>query len=353
MGRATFIFNKIVDEGVKAIDEFIENAVSEELFLDFKQSSDRGKNTKLSQDDLNNFGVAISGFGNSQGGVIVWGIRCTKKEDGADVAHSKMPIENPKRFKSWLEGCVSGRTLAPHPGVRNHSIEASGGCGYVISLIPKSDWAPHQEIKTLSYYMRAGSSFVKVPHDILSGMFGKRPQPRIIHRYEIKPVSVVEGRRVCIESGIILRNEGIGIARDVYLNANILSFPGAPSELAVFAKDPNIWDSRILYGMAFSAITKNGTKLAPTSFLPVFSLTLLLEPPFEKDFYIYANCGSDGCQTIHFEMKSSKDEIQECYDNLMHKIEANKLGEDDKLEFSRKVLGLDSKCAVSAAHLLA
>lgn len=29
----------------------------------------------------------------------------------------KIKIDNPRRFKSWLEGAVSGLTLPPHPGV--------------------------------------------------------------------------------------------------------------------------------------------------------------------------------------------------------------------------------------------
>lgn len=351
MDRATDIFNKIVENGVKAIDDFIDNADSEELFLDFKQSSDKGENLKLSKNDLSNFGEAISGFGNSQGGVIVWGVRCTKKEDGSDVAHGKMPIVNPTRFRSWLEGCVSGRTLPPHPMVRSHSIDVGNSFGYVISLIPKSNYAPHQEIKTLNYYMRAGSSFVKVPHDILSGMFGRRPQPKIVHVFDCVPAKLEKGK-IVVESRVTLRNEGMGTARDIFFNAYIMDSLGKSSDITVFPRNEKYWFSRFEYDMIFSAITHDGVKLATTSYLPAFSFKVYLEPPFEKDFKIIANCGSDGCQTIHFEMKCSKEVITEAYEALFEKMKKGIASEKDMRAFSTTVLGIDKEGAVSADPII-
>ena len=73
MDRAEDIFNRIVEKGEPAIDDFIVARTSEELFLDFKRSSDNGAGNQLSQDDRNNLAKAISGFGNSESGVIVWG----------------------------------------------------------------------------------------------------------------------------------------------------------------------------------------------------------------------------------------------------------------------------------------
>ena len=71
MGRAEEIFQKLKREGEAAIDEFILSRQSEELFLDFKRSHDGGKGKRLHDRDLNNLAKAISGFGNSEGGVII------------------------------------------------------------------------------------------------------------------------------------------------------------------------------------------------------------------------------------------------------------------------------------------
>jgi len=57
------------------------------------------------------FPKAIGGFGNSEGGVIVWGIDCRNLPALGDIANAKFPIDNPSMFKSWLEGAVSGCTV--------------------------------------------------------------------------------------------------------------------------------------------------------------------------------------------------------------------------------------------------
>jgi hypothetical protein len=54
MGRARDLFNKFEKEGTAAIEEFISEQRSEELFLDFKRSADNGAGDKLHQDDRTN-----------------------------------------------------------------------------------------------------------------------------------------------------------------------------------------------------------------------------------------------------------------------------------------------------------
>ncbi len=73
MGRAEDLYTTLVRDGEAAIDDMIARRQTEELFLDFKRSSDRGAGKRLSPDDRENLARAISGFGNSEGGVIVWG----------------------------------------------------------------------------------------------------------------------------------------------------------------------------------------------------------------------------------------------------------------------------------------
>jgi len=119
MTRAQELFQRLVNEGETAIDELIADRTSEELFLDFKASPDNGAGTKLAHSDREKLAKAISGFGNSEGGVIVWGVDCDRLLHDGDVARAKRPVQNPKRFKSWLEAAVSGCTLPPHEGSRD------------------------------------------------------------------------------------------------------------------------------------------------------------------------------------------------------------------------------------------
>jgi len=63
--------NPLAEGRKSVIYEFIEERYTEELFLDFKRSSNNGRDKKLSQTDRQNMAKAISGFGNSEGGVLV------------------------------------------------------------------------------------------------------------------------------------------------------------------------------------------------------------------------------------------------------------------------------------------
>jgi hypothetical protein len=195
MGRAEDLFEKIRNEGENAIESFIDTQQSEELFLDFKRSADNGSGSKLHNNDRQNLAKAISGFGNSEGGIIVWGIECSRDPKKGDVPCSKVLIQNPKRFLSWLEGAVSGCTIPPHSRVSHIPIESNNesGFGYVVTLIPKSYEAPHQCTRPVQYYIRAGSDFLPAPHAILSGLFGKRPQPFIFHMWSTGPAKLVQG----------------------------------------------------------------------------------------------------------------------------------------------------------------
>lgn len=136
MSRAEDIFQKLIYFGEDAIDEFILNQQTEELFLDFKQAVSVGKNfTTLHRDDRKNLSKAISGFGNSEGGVIIWGVECSRDIEIGDVAKAKVKVKNVHRFLSWLENAISGCTIPSHNKVRNHIISCdANGDGFYSHL---------------------------------------------------------------------------------------------------------------------------------------------------------------------------------------------------------------------------
>lgn len=92
--RADQIFHEILSGCETSLRNYIEEQKSEEHFLDFKRSENCGDSPKLQAHDRNNFAKALSGFANSEGGVLVWGVDCSRQKDGPDVAHELFPIKN-------------------------------------------------------------------------------------------------------------------------------------------------------------------------------------------------------------------------------------------------------------------
>ena len=330
MGRAEDLYERLKDEGEAAIDQMILDRESESFFLDFKRSSDDGAGRKLADADRRNLAKALSGFGNSEGGVIIWGVDCSEahhENDHADVARAKVPIADVDRFKSWLEGAVSGCTVPPHPTVEHLAIKTGEGPpGFVASLIPQSTEMPHQVIissrEQYRYYIRAGSDFVPAPHGVLAGMFGRRPQAQLVYQYLHEPNTIV-GRSLISKRGIRLRNNGPGIAKEPYLQLTVYSKPGPNCTLAIETLGaPEDWQFMSNLGMQYDALAKDHIRIPPGfSHLPM-ALHLELQPPFDKGLKIEGICGCSAGPPKYFTMRSDQQTIERLYYRAIEDIQS-------------------------------
>lgn len=285
MQRAEILFRRFLDGGEKEIDKAIADRESEQLFLDFKRSTDGGRSGRLDDKDRANLAKAISGFGNSEGGVVVWGVDCRDVDGSGDVARMKMPITNPERFKSWLEDAVSKVTLPVHPKVEHGILNSGDGTGFVITHVPKSAFAPHQVQQDGIYYTRSGSSFTRVTHGILQGMFGHPSPAHLSHEWRqlgIQIVPAVErARKVIVDLGLLLRSHGPGICRDLFASVAINTYPSHQSRSIFGITNDVHWRAESVRSGEWSAVTSDGFKLAPSAPTAVpLSLRLVLEPPF-------------------------------------------------------------------------
>ena len=277
VGRAEDLFEQLVSDGEMAIDRMIADRASEELYLDFKRSADAGAGRKLHDNDRRNLARAISGFGNSEGGVLIWGVECK------DVATDKMLLDDPKLFVSWLEAAVSGCTVPAHPTVRHWPIVSAGGTtGFAVTLIPKSDIAPHQALKPASphYYIRAGSDFLPAPHAVIAGMFGRRPQARIWHNWSTYPI-VHTPPTIAFDINVQLMTSGPGVVRDLYMSVRLpRSYGGV--QLGIEFPDTQNWTGQNAYNQIISLVSKDGYKLAPGSLTVPMKLKFALAAPCNR-----------------------------------------------------------------------
>jgi len=324
--RAKEILEKILENGESAIADFISDREAESLFLDFKRSADNGSGKKLHQNDRNNLAKAISGFGNSEGGIIVWGVDCREGNDYADIAQAKFPLEDSQKYRSWLEGAISSSTIPPHTGVEHHAILAGEGKeGYVITYIPKSNHAPHQVIVSgkghLRYYIRAGSDFVPTPHAVLSGMFGRRPQPFIFPMFTLGFPEIIESPNIQIKTtlGIQIGNGGQGTANDLFMSLICVSTVGKNCTLAVQPLDLNNWTVWTFATTKFTAISNESIRLPPEAQLQPYAITLILAPPFDNELKIEGLCGCGQSPSFSFSIENNSKTIEQLYNSFLEK----------------------------------
>lgn len=334
MGRAEDLTTRISSRGDAAIDELILERQSEELFLDFKRSSDNGSGVRLSDADRANLAKAISGFGNSEGGIVVWGVDCRPNQTLGDVAAAKVKVQNPRRFKSWLEGAVSGLTVPPHPTVTHLVVEDAAGTGFVVTHIPKSYLAPHQCLRPIQYYMRAGSNFEPVPHGVLAGMFGRPPQPLIFHMWSAPPAELRHDNVAWFRIGLLLTNRSTAIARDVYLSVTIIP-PGTNNRIAVEFPDLQNWSANQAFGCITQVLANETFRLAPHVVVQPVLLSFWLVPPFSERLYMKITTGCAGSPVKQFIHRLSPEELQKSYDEFV----AHHQSEGACRTFARRIVG--------------
>lgn len=173
------------------IERFITEGQEENVSLEFKTVNHPNYNTENKEFDRKNFSVALSGFGNSNGGIIVWGIKAKENKQGQDVAIGKVPITELTKFLNFLNRNAGQAVIPVITGVLNEKIEESTDTGYIKTFIPSSDGAPHMAlVGGKHYYKRSGDSFYQCEHYDIIDMFARKQSPdlhvttRILTRQE-------------------------------------------------------------------------------------------------------------------------------------------------------------------------
>src|SRR6266516_712436 len=84
------------------LKRMITDHVKEDLYLEFKQKHDR-RHAQLEDDDKFNFSQSLSGFANSDGGTLIWGVETYKKNE---AAKSLKPISDVEGFIRSLKSSL-------------------------------------------------------------------------------------------------------------------------------------------------------------------------------------------------------------------------------------------------------
>lgn len=326
MSRAEDIFQKLIYFGEDAIDDFIVNLQTEELFLDFKQAVSTGKNgTSLHKDDRKNLAKGISGFGNSEGGVIVWGVECSRDCDIGDVAKAKVKVKNVHRFLSWLENAISGCTIPSHNRVRNHIISVDkNGDGFVATYIPKSELAPLMTTMGNNIYIRSGSNNVPAPYSVIAGMFGKRPQPNVELIIADKNLEVLDNavedmvyppsldnppeKYLRLSFSICGENDSNVIARELYLSCSSTGKGGEYNKVRF--SNYNQMDSIPGIEGQLNLITRPDLRLPPRGVIRFANVTIILYPYSEEDFLMDGVIGADHAAPKDFRVYIPKNKLR-------------------------------------------
>ena len=129
---------------VAELEELIRLQAQEDLHLEYKDSRalDPSKKSEIAKD--------VSAFANSDGGVIIYGIR----EEGYLPSGIDQGADDSKMSREWIEQIISSNISPIIDGVVIKQIPLGRGSSAYALEIPKSYRAPHQERTSRKYYKR-------------------------------------------------------------------------------------------------------------------------------------------------------------------------------------------------------
>jgi hypothetical protein len=171
VSRATELYRQIVTH--PAPGEFLAGWINqthpeETEYLDFKRGApqDKDRNERWSE--------ALSGFANTEGGVLIWGVDARpERPNTIDMAQGLMLVPDPKGFKQKLNAVLLEAVVDPVPGVEIEAYDCPGNNGgFVVCLIPETSNKPHRaELAGKQYFQRVRDKFTTISHALLRSLF--------------------------------------------------------------------------------------------------------------------------------------------------------------------------------------
>jgi len=202
------------------IEELIAQGEAEGIYLECKSPTvpllDKGKKVQLAR--------ALSGFSNTEGGIIIWGIGITKhKHSNLDILSQIEEIGNCDNFAKQIEISIPTLTIPSITHSLTKIIKKSkkDSRGVIITYIPKGLGDPVQSNRDEYFYFRNGDEFTKLPYEMLKRLFASTESPDLHVVFNSKLVKIKEGG--VWEIPIILENNSSAVAEKNHVFVQVIN----------------------------------------------------------------------------------------------------------------------------------
>lgn len=222
MSKSEEIYSQWVNGGFERIARALESDEEETQHLDFKEHPKFADRSSQSSDKWQQvFGKAASGFANSEGGVLVWGIEAKNRQPLKDAR-----IPNVQEFYRELLDLTITILEPKLEGIEHHSIlhPDGDGSGYVVSHVPRGDLKPYMSTARdhNKYFFRMSSSTGAMAHDQIRGFFFARSRPELdlFLKKRMSRPGIVTIRATLKNSGAVIAERcAVAFEREVFLGS--------------------------------------------------------------------------------------------------------------------------------------
>jgi hypothetical protein len=204
----------------QAVENLITIAEAEGLFLECKSPGE----PRLSKEQRFMLAKGVSGFRNTEGGCIIWGVSTTKHaHSGLDVISQIEPIGQVRQFAKQLDATIPRLTTPSATDCASRVlIKRSGDSkGIVVTHVPKAATDPTQSVQDHVFYFRSGDEFIPAPYEIIRRHFAGSQSPDLAPIFRTNLVKLEkDGSR---NIPIILENRSSAIAEYVKVCVEIIN----------------------------------------------------------------------------------------------------------------------------------
>jgi len=228
------VWDELIRRGWAQLVQWRADAKPEGLHLDYKEANWTGKD--ISDDDRKNLAKSMSGFGNIDGGVLVFGAATTTvPSTKLEVLNALKGVAPLDQYEERVRVYVKTSTEPPVPGaiVQKIANPTQTNHGIVLVYIPLTDMGPFRARGPKpdvadKYFMRTTSDTLVMPHQILASLFGRRPPPQLRVGIEQKD----DIHSIIVHVG----NVGRGAAAGTFVRLKVLpgQFPNAIHEIGTW-----------------------------------------------------------------------------------------------------------------------
>ncbi len=202
------------------LENLISTGEAEGLHLECKAPG----SPKLGKDLKKTLAKAISGFSNTAGGVILWGISTIQHaHSGLDVLTQIEPIGQCGSFLRQIETIIPTLSTPPVVNARNKTIKKRprDTGGVVATRIPKHIGDPVQSNEDNHFYFRSGAGFVMAPYEMIQRLFLATDSPDLRLQFEGQLVKLAKDG--FWEIPIIVKNQSSAVAQHAVVSIEVLN----------------------------------------------------------------------------------------------------------------------------------
>ena len=200
------------------VENLIANGESEGLYLECKSPG----SPQLTRDIKSHLAKAISGFSNTAGGIVIWGLSTTRHEhSNLDILSQIEPIANCKQFARHIDKSIPSLTV---PSIINYETKIilkskTDTRGIIVTFIPQSLGGPIQSIPDNLFYFRCGDEFIIAPYEMIKRLFSATDVPDLHLIFNDKLVKLKNDGNW--EIPIAISNQSSASAENSYISIEI------------------------------------------------------------------------------------------------------------------------------------